>query len=161
MSAGSLLAKRRRSDTAGPTLHGYNGSNQAGRDDLNEEDELDEELHEDKERGTEKGNQKRRDKDFEENGTNEELQDEEAEDGDEEELAPQVKSSRPTKRARTASAKASETTPRPPPEIRPDFSKGRSQSPVLKSKSTTKSKTKPEKRKEPPEKKFVSIVDLR
>ncbi|GAA5958302.1 hypothetical protein JCM3765_004785 [Sporobolomyces pararoseus] len=158
LTAGSLLAKRRRSDTAGPTLQGFNSTNSNGQDHFEEEDD---EL--DAEDGEKDGGSRKDDWANHRQRRGEELEieksrgnrDDEVEDGDEEEMAPQVKASRPTKRARTASAKSEDNSVKPPTEIRPKPGTSGARTPAIKSKSQAKPKTKPEKSKEPPEKKFI------
>ncbi|GAA5828263.1 hypothetical protein JCM5353_003976 [Sporobolomyces roseus] len=170
-SAGSLLAKRRRSETTGSAGLGISssgsGSNAASglvrnaSDQLEEKDELEEEEESKGSAGKEesvslggtasqKGSNSGEDGEGEggERGADAENEDEEDETED---LAPQVKVSRPAKRARTSSTKSDDGTIKPPTKIRPKPST--SKTPTIKAKATTK-KT-PEKQKEPPEKKFV------
>ncbi|GAA5994957.1 hypothetical protein JCM5350_007202 [Sporobolomyces pararoseus] len=163
LTAGSLLAKRRRSDTAGPTLQGFNSSRSNGQDHFEEEDEPDEDGREGE--GTKKDNRAdqhqrsgaelQAEESKGKRTVEEQLRNDEVEDGDEEEMAPQVKASRPTKRARTASAKSEDNSVKAPTEIRPKPSTSGTRTPAIKSKSQAKPKTKPEKSKEPPEKKFI------
>ncbi|GAA5842249.1 hypothetical protein JCM3766R1_005081 [Sporobolomyces carnicolor] len=157
MTSGSLLAKRRRSDTAAPTLHGLNRSNRSGDGELDEQDELEDDSHDDMEAAAMPHGDSR-DKRSDDEGNEEDEQErkgEGAEDGeeDEEDMAPQVKTSRATKRARTESAKSDDS--KQPTEIRPKPGAANARTPAIKSKGSPKSKAKPEKSKEPPEKKFI------
>ncbi|GAA5872014.1 hypothetical protein JCM16303_000945 [Sporobolomyces ruberrimus] len=174
ITSGSALAKRRRSETAGSVPQATNppyGGERHEQDHFDEQDELDEGDEGESEdtahskRAREETGQTGYTED-DEVGPGEDEDDadyadqdaEEAEgpaDGDEDELAPQVYVSRPTKRARTTSAKSDDAPAKPSTQIRPKPGTSASRAPVIKSKGATKAKTKTEKSKEPVEKKFI------
>ncbi|GAA6017038.1 hypothetical protein JCM11491_006138 [Sporobolomyces phaffii] len=177
MNSGSLLAKRRRSDTAVPSAFGSHAASGRGRaagpDQFDEEDEL-AESDEDERDEVEVGRTRPKgdvEGDSREPGRGEDVADrldepkrggrndggEEDDDDDENEMAPQVKAARPTKRARTASARSDETLTKTETLIRPRPGSSDSRSPVIKAQGqvASKPKSKPEKSKEPPEKKFI------
>ncbi|GAA5926436.1 uncharacterized protein JCM15063_000276 [Sporobolomyces koalae] len=150
MSSGALLAKRRRSETAGSNPNSVNNRGRADHGTFEEQDGLEDEQDE---RSAAKASGWDGERDEDEDGLEEE-DDENPE--DEDDLAPQVKSSRPTKRSRTVSAKSEGADAKP---AVPNRSKSGANSaepnPANKAKASPRVRTKPTKSREPPEKKFT------
>ncbi|GAA5901485.1 uncharacterized protein JCM6883_000226 [Sporobolomyces salmoneus] len=160
MSSGSLLAKRRRSETAGPTLQSLKSSTRSKESEFEEKDEIEEEGEDsDKEekrestslkRSTEEREEEKQSDDEEEREQGRQPEDE----SDGEEMAPQIQpastaTTRPTKRARTTSAKSDTSKPS---RSRATTSGTRPPAPRKKS---PKGRVYTVKGNEPPEKKFV------
>ncbi|GAA5900836.1 C2H2-type zinc finger protein [Sporobolomyces salmoneus] len=160
MSSGSLAAKRRRSETAGPTLQSLKSSTQSKESELEEKDEMEEEGDANDREEKKEGTSLKRLLEEKESGKQSDDEEErepgrdEREDDDEEEMAPQAQpastaTTRPTKRARTTSAKSDTSKPS---RSRATTSGNRPPAPRKKS---PKGRVYVAKGNEPPEKKFV------